>query len=285
MRKIILLGLLIIFLALISAYEGFRTQDGRLHIYICDVGQGDAIFIRTPDSRDILIDGGPDSSVLSCLSEAMPFWDRQIEALILTHPHADHFTGFIDVLKRYKVNHFYTNGLASETETWKVLQEQLAVNSVSASFLEQGEIFKEESGLNLKIIWPSREFLAEIDQTSSKYDPNATSVSFILDYGNFEVLFSGDAEADTLYSVKSRLLDVEVVKVPHQGSKGAFSDEMLSIISPELAIVSVGERNRYGHPHRETLDFLIKHGVKLLRTDKDGTVKIESDGQEWWLAE
>lgn len=116
-------------------YQNARLNDGKLHVIVCDVGQGDGILIRTPSGDDILVDGGPDDSILNCLSDHLPFWDRTIELMVLTHPHTDHAAGLVYVLKRYTVLHFVTEKVLGATATYKRLEDELALKKLSAQYL------------------------------------------------------------------------------------------------------------------------------------------------------
>src|SRR4029079_1047281 len=134
-RNLVFLLISLSVLFLLGAYQFYRFSDKKLHITFCDIGQGDAIHIRTNEGDDILIDGGPDSKVLSCLSAHMPLWDRQIEAVYLTHPDADHLTGLIDVIKSYKVLYFGTSKAPKSTEVFEELNKVLAQKKILTHYL------------------------------------------------------------------------------------------------------------------------------------------------------
>src|SRR3989344_4613289 len=125
-------------LCVLIFFSYFSFIDNKLHIVICNVGQGDAIFITTPSQAQILIDGGPDKSVLDCLGRHMPFWDRSLDAVILTHPHADHLTGFLDVIDRYKLSTYYSANTPADSKVYKLLKVKLADKKVSAKELHKG---------------------------------------------------------------------------------------------------------------------------------------------------
>lgn len=258
-----------------------RFNDGKLHLVFCDVSQGDAIFIRTPKGTDILIDGGPDEAVLSCLSSHMPFWDRSIDAVILTHPHADHLTGLVHVIERYKVNAFFSEKVDADTEIYKLLSIKLAEKKVSAKDLYTLDNFKDASGLSLKTLWPTTEAIDQVDQNYANLDLNGLSLIHLLKYGDFSVLLTGDAGVVVEDRIAEEAGDVDVLKVPHHGSKTGMSELFLSIIKPEIGIISVGEENNYGHPAKISLDLLRKYRVKTFRTDLNGEIEILSDGSTW----
>lgn len=280
---------LLFFLGGLFFYQNQRFNDGKLHLVVCDVGQGDAILIRTPKGSDILIDGGPDDSVLDCLSDHMPFWDREIEIMILTHPHADHLTGLISVLKRYKVIHYFTENVKNDTLVYKRLQDSLADNSLTAKFSFSGDRIDFADKTSLLTVWPERNWFE--DQTlqdnqtllkdNSSLDVNGFSLITLLSYGNFRALLTGDAGVLVEDKIANVVGKIDVLKVPHHGSKTGISDYFLSETTPDLGIISVGEKNRYGHPAKTILDLLTKYNVKILRTDKNGEVEVVSDGKSF----
>lgn len=272
-----------VFLVILIIFVFFQFNDSRLHLVICDVGQGDAIFIRTPAQADILIDGGPDKKVLDCLSRHMPFWDRSLDAVILTHPHSDHITGLVDVIERYKVSAFYTEKVDADTQIYKLLKTKLAEKGLSAKYLHASESFKEKTGMKLIALWPSTDALNKTDQTNANLDLNGLSVISLIRYANFSALLTGDAGLVVENQIADLAGDIDVLKVPHHGSKTGMSDHFLSLTSPELAVISVGVKNKYGHPAKVSLDLLAKHKVRTLRTDLDGEVEIISDGKIWFV--
>ncbi|MDO8583252.1 MAG: MBL fold metallo-hydrolase, partial [bacterium] len=186
MKKAFLIfsGLLFL-LGCILIYQNITYNDKKLHVVICDVGQGDAIFIRTPNGSDILIDSGPDEKVLSCLSKHMPFWDRTIEIAILTHPDADHITGFIDVIKRYKLIRFYTSNITAKTAVYVQFLKTLADYKIKQNYLWQGDRFVLKDGLTFQTLWPTLEWQGTTT--------NSFSVIELLTYKNFKALFTGDS--------------------------------------------------------------------------------------------
>lgn len=275
--------LALIFLFTTFIYQYFKFFDGKLHVAVCNVGQGDAIFIRTPKGSDILIDGGPDSKVLDCLASNMPFWDRTIEAIILTHPHADHLTGLVDVIDRYQVRSFNTEKVPSKSAISKTLYAHLAAKNLSANYLYAGDRFREGEDFELNTKWPRLESISRIDQNQSNndLDLNGFSVIDLLRYKNFKMLFTGDAGKMVEDIIGPQIGKIDVLKVPHHGSKTGMSKEFLASIRPSLAIISVGVRNRYHHPTQFSLDLLKNAGVKILRTDQNGEVDIVSDGNSF----
>jgi competence protein ComEC len=271
-------------------YQNARLNDGKLHVVVCDVGQGDGILIRTPNGSDILVDGGPDDSILSCLSSHLPFWDRTIELMVLTHPHTDHAAGLVDVLKRYTVLHFVTEKVLGQTATYKRLEDGLAAQRLSAQYLFSGDRIDLADKTQLLTLWPTREWLnstqlqaANGQNDSQNLDLNGFCLVQLFTYGNFTLLLTGDAGANVEDKIAAEVGRVDVLKVPHHGSKTGMSDYFLSQIQPSIAIISVGANNRYGHPAQSALDLLKTHNIKYYRTDQNGTVEVVSDGKIFWV--
>jgi competence protein ComEC len=273
-----------------------------LQIIACNVGQGDASLVIWRN-KQILIDGGPGRDVVDCVSSNMPFWDRKIEVVILSHPQKDHFGGLIEIFKRYNVDLFVANSLESSTEDYQVLKNEVGGGGVRVVNPAKGMVVR--LGLmHLDILWPTEKFLARnykaedgskssvgqnvLGVYTSKKDPNEFSVVALLNYGDFDALFTGDIDneisniiADEIMS--SEVGEVEYIKIPHHGSKNGASEDLISKLHPRIAIISVGENNSYGHPHKEVLDLLSKYEVKTLRTDEMGDVIIETDGDSFWM--
>ena len=158
MRKYFLLTIASLFLlAGIFFYQNAKFSDGKLHVIVCDVGQGDGILIRTPGGSDILVDGGPDDSILNCLSKHLPFWDRTIELMVLTHPHTDHAAGLVDMLKRYTVLYFVTEEVKGQTATYKRLEDSLAAQKIATKYLYAGDRIDLADKTALLTLWPTRE--------------------------------------------------------------------------------------------------------------------------------
>jgi competence protein ComEC len=270
----------------ICFYQNAKLNDGKLHIIVCDVGQGDGILIRTPDGSDILVDGGPDDSILNCLSSHLPFWDRTIELMVLTHPHTDHAAGLVDVLKRYTVLHFVTEKVLGSTATYKRLENELSAKKLTAKYAFAGDRIDLADKTQLLTLWPSREWLNNSQlqagngtSDSASLDLNGFCLVQLLTYGNFKVLLTGDAGSLIEDRIAAEAGKVDVLKVPHHGSKTGMSDYFLSQINPSIAIISVGANNRYGHPAQTALDLLKSHNIKTFRTDQNKAVEIVSDGQ------
>lgn len=263
----------LVFLILVSvgiqttvAGTGFDQQD-RVVVWVFDVGQGDAIFIDAPDAQ-ILIDGGPGDEILEKLSAVMPFWDRHIDLIINTHPHADHVTGLNYVLERYVVDDVWVSGQEYGTETFAYFEELIEAKEY---IIAAGEEIEVGTGANVTVLWPPDTLEGErLD------DPNGGSVVLELNVAGHRVLLTGDIGVDEEFELLEDLHDVDVLKVGHQGSKTSSSMAFLTKVDPEISVISVGE-NDYGHPHRNVLDRITSIGSTILRTDRDGDVRITLD--------
>ncbi|RLC37673.1 hypothetical protein DRH29_01080 [candidate division Kazan bacterium] len=264
------IGLAIADLAILYCVN--TRPDGLAHIYFLNVGQGDSILIKTADGQHILIDGGPDNEVVKLIDSILPPWGRQLDLVILTHPHADHATGLIEVARRYQINEFAFNGLPYPTETYNTLLNLIEARGIDINIIDENDKYKFKRSV-LDIIHPLNSGL------DISANPNDTSVVAIFDYLDFELLLTGDIGVgieDKLIQNGS-VLDVEALKVGHQGSRTSTSQDLLSIARPEVSIIAVGH-NSYGHPHDEVVKRIKNFGSKLFRTDKSGTIEIVTDG-------
>jgi competence protein ComEC len=287
----------------------FLYPNPKLSLVACDVGQGDAILASVA-STQILIDGGPDNKVLGCLARKMPFWDRKIEVVVLTHPQKDHFTGLIEVFRRFQVETLLSSSLDSSSKEFQVLKSVVGGSDTKVVDVTTGTVIR-YSSIYLDIVHPSESFLSAsgvqsdtsrgvtftgktplieeniLGSYTSSRDPNDFSVVAILRYGDFDALLTGDigpTVTDEILAI-GLLEDVDYIKIPHHGSKNGLTENLLKVTSPEIAVISAGKDNSYGHPHKEVIELLSEYGVKTLRTDLDGDIEIVTDGKSWWLTD
>lgn len=268
-----------------------NAPEGNLRVIACDVGQGDAILITNKNTQ-VLIDGGPDDQVLACLSRHIPFWDREIELVVNTHPQADHYVGLSYVFERYKVGTFLVSGLDSGNKGFSLLKEKVGGQGTVVSFAREGMGMR-VGLIYLDILNPTSELLEKFTEDTadnrlakftSKRDPNDFSVVLNLKYGDFDAIFTGDIESFTEDNLirQGRVREVEYIKVPHHGSKNGLIHDFLLATSPEVAVISVGRKNRYGHPSPEIIELLNQEEVPFYRTDMESDVVISTDGKKWW---
>ncbi|HLD17480.1 MAG TPA: MBL fold metallo-hydrolase [Patescibacteria group bacterium] len=258
-----------------EAGSTFFVPDARLRVWVFDVGQGDAILVEAPTGERILVDAGPDTSLLPKLGSILPPWDRRIDLFVLTHPHMDHVGGALELLKRYKVGAILETDVFSSDPFIDAFEAMVEKEGARRVFARGGQkiIFGD---VHLDVVAPDQDLRGK-----KMENVNNASVVLFLTYGQTSVLLTGDAafeEETDLFSDFSAPIDV--LKVAHHGSVTSTSPRFLSVTRPSVAIISVGTENDYGHPHPVTLARLNDLGSKILRTDFDGDVLIVSDGGE-----
>ncbi len=252
----------------------FQHQSEKLKVSFLDVGQGDAILIQTPNKYQVLIDGGKNRRVVSELGKLLPFGDRSIDVVVATHPDADHIGGLLEVVARYDIGLYLEPGVESKNSLGEELNIRLNNNKVQRLLARRGQIINFGDGVKLFILFPN--------QDVSKWDTNEASVVAKLVYGSQSFLFTGDSPIKTeniLFKLNSEILDVDVLKVGHHGSRTSTSLSYAQSVSPLFAIISAGKNNSYGHPHQEVLNILQKVGAEILSTAEKGAITFETDGQ------
>lgn len=245
------------------------TSQNQLLVYFLNVGQGDAIFIETPGGFQILIDSGPNKSVLRELGSIMDFTDKSIDMIVLTHPDKDHIGGFPSVLERYEVDFIVRTEASSDSAVFEEVLEKIEGEGAQEIFAKAGMEFVFPEKISLEILFPFEGILSG--------DSNASSIVSRLVYGNTEFMLTGDAPKGVEEILINSNVDLEsdVLKVGHHGSKTSTTIEFIEEVNPKYAIISAGEENSYGHPHKEVLDNL--EGIEILET-KDGRIRFVSDG-------
>ena len=260
-----------------------QLPDGRLHIAFLDVGEGDATLITTPRGQQILVDGGPSPTALTTgLGQEMPFWDRSIDLVVMTHADADHITGLVEVLRRYQVGGWLDNGRAVGQAIYEECQKELDRGNVARSVIQAGAQIDLGDGIILAVLNPATipDPLAD-----TRADANDQSVVLRLTWERAGALLTGDigveAESSLLWSEQP--LSADVLKLAHHGSNSASSAGFLAAVQPRYTVISAGAGNRFGHPATAVLDRLTQLGVTILRTDQAGTIELVTDGQRWWV--
>ena len=255
------------------------TADDRLHVSFIDVGQGDAAFITTPGGKQVLVDGGPDPvEVVQYLGERMPFRDRTIELVVLTHAHNDHVNGLMEVLRRYDVERILQRETDYESPPYEAWRRAVAEEGAEVIQAEAEQVIAVDGGVFIQVLSPPARLLRG---TSSDVD-NA-SVVLRLVYRDLSFLLTGDmfGEAEAVLVRESSPVDSDVLKVGHHGSRTSSSEAFLERVTPAIGIISAGEDNRFGHPHPETMEALRRHVPEdLLFLTKDrGTIELITDGK------
>jgi competence protein ComEC len=257
------------------------VPDGRLHVVFLDVGQGDAIFIETPSGRQVLVDGGPSEPVLlSQLGRQMPFWDRTLDVMVLTHPDLDHVTGLVPVLERYQVDTVIHRQIEMDSEPYDRWLELVEAEGAAVYRGEAGLHLVLDQGLEMAVLYPGAALVDLREENANNH-----SIVARLTYGAVSVLLTGDIEAEVerqlVGAIRESPLRSTVLKVAHHGSCTSTTEEFLEAVDPEIAVISVGEENRFGHPCPEVLGRLAD--LPIYRTDEHGTVEAVSDGTRVWV--
>ena len=263
-----------------STHSTAQEKDGLLKIYFLSVGQGDSIFIEAPNGNQVLIDGGPDNKVLEKLGKVMPFYDRDIDVVIASHPHSDHIMGLIDVLDRYNVSNIVEAKESYNSPQFWMWEDMIKkegareIDAIANTVIDLGD------GVVLKLLHP----LQSVAGTQTK-TPHDDVVVAMLEYGSFRVLLTGDMEA----KVENKLISLgddlkaDILKVGHHGSKTSSSEEFLKAVNPKFGFIEVGANNQYHLPAPEILQRLDNFGIKYYRTDVDGDREVISDGESYQI--
>lgn len=276
-KKILYLVIIFLSVASLLVWSAIFKQPSAnlLEVYFLDVGQGDSIFIETPAGRQVLIDGGPDKTVLAELNQVIPFYDRTIDLIILTHPDADHITGLIEVLNYYQVDSILSSGFQKETAVYQKWRQLISQKDIRLVLAQAGQRIVFPSGPTLQILWPEQTLIDSLAQKAN----NASVVSRLV-YRQAEILLTGDIEKEIeqylVYQQPRAELKSDILKVAHHGSKTSSSQRFLEMVDPQAAVISVGQDNRYGHPASAILERL--KGIFVYRTDQDGQIQISTDG-------
>lgn len=263
--------LVIIFILLFTFNLENKNKD--LTFAMLDIGQGDALFIKSPTGVEILIDSGRDKSVLNALREVMPFWDRSIDIVIMTNPDLDHIGGFEYILDLYKVDKVFEPGTYNDSEIYKLLEKKMKDKNIPRYLARNGLRIDIGDGAYIDFLFPDRDV--------ATWDNNDGSIITRLAYGNNTFMLTGDASSKTekivLEKYNTKVLESVFLKVGHHGSRTSTSLEFLEIVRPKYALISLGKDNRYGHPHKEIIDRLSLLNIKILRTDLLGTIILSCD--------
>jgi competence protein ComEC len=281
MKKWVSRGILIILaLAAISIwYEVVISPDkSGIIVKFCDVGQGDAALIQKDDIQ-IVIDGGPDDSVLSCIAEEMPAYDKKIDYIILSHPHADHLVGLNSIVSRYELGMVYFNNVKYDSAQYTKFIEN--INNKNVVVPQVGETIALFEHGQAEFLYPGKKFSGQ-----NSDDLNVTSEVLRFCYYDHCVLFTGDGEAeDGIYqNIDAGGLKSEILKVPHHGSASSIDQNFINAVKPAYAIISVGEDNKYGHPVQSVINLLNENQVDiiLLNVDGDAVFTVDESSLSAW---
>jgi len=269
-------GLVIVltFVVLLSgALLAARAPNGHLTVSFLDVGQGDAIFIETPNGNRVLVDGGSGSRILRALSEHLSFFDRSFDLVVATHPDLDHIGGLPAVFDRYRVGMFLEPGVYDDDADYQALMQAVRAEGLETAIGRRGMRIALDTDVWLDVLFPDRD--------ARELEANTGSLVMRLVYGETTVLLTGDAPIaieEYLLSQDASSLQSTILKLGHHGSRTSTHEAWVGFVDPEFAVVSAGCDNSYGHPHREVLALLAQYNVTTLSTCTEGTITFESDG-------
>ena len=275
-KILLILGIAAVLLTVLIFGLSYSPPE-ELEVDFLDVGQGDAILIKSPFGQNILIDGGPDSKVIEGLGKNLPFWDKRIDLMVLTHPHDDHVTGLIEVIKRYSVKKILYTGVIHSAPNYLAWLAVIRERKIPLVIIDRPQKIVLGDDCYMEIIYPRKNFLAQ--ETDNL---NNSSIVARLVYGQTKFLLMGDAEIEVEKELLADGADLsaQVLKVGHHGSDTSSGEEFLKAVSPQIAAIQVGKDNDFGHPSLRILKRLERAGAEILRTDKNGTIKLVSDGRE-----
>lgn len=247
--------------------------DAETRVWFLDVGQGDAIFVRVSTGETILIDGGPDDAVLRELSDVLPFFERRIDLVVLTHPHADHINGLVEVLKRYEVGRVMMTGVANGDAAYREFLELVAQKGIPVSYARSTVDYR-MGAVIMDIVFP-----IEPMEGTRVENMNNSSIAMRLFAGGEVYFLSGDLELEGEGKILASGQDVsaDVFKAGHHGSRTASSLELLERMGATTAVITCGIDNKFDHPHSETVNNFMKFGMRIYRTDVDGRVEFGGD--------
>lgn len=257
-----------------------KAANDKVMIKMLDIGQGDAILIKTPE-QTVLIDTGDVETRDQIVSLLKKEKVDTIDKLIITHPHADHLGGAYAVLKNFKVKQVYDNGQPTTNNTYKTYMSLLSKQKIAYKVLNDGDKLDFGNGVQFKVFSPTA---AEIQ---SGGDLNNNSIVGKMSYGSFSMLFTGDCEAEREKVILEKYpteLKSTILKSPHHGSKTSSSRKYLKAVSPEAVLISCGLHNDYKHPHDVTLNKYKDMKLKVYRTDLNGSITIMTDGKSYDIA-
>jgi competence protein ComEC len=250
--------------------------ENRLSVTVLDVGQGEALLIETPGDRRVLVDGGPSGAVLkAALGRHLPFYDRRLDLVLLTHPQADHAGGLPAVLEQYDVATVLSGSGRSSSGVGRSWDRMLAATGIPVEIAKRGQVIQLGGGAELTVLNP--------ESNTANPSANDSSVVVRLSYGSFSMLLTGDIGEDgegALMRTGTRL-EATVLKVAHHGSRTSTSSEFLHRVNPSIALISAGKDNAFGHPTPEVLERL--SGRQVLRTDERGDITVTTDGEHVWV--
>ncbi|KUK49745.1 MAG: Competence protein ComEC [Parcubacteria bacterium 33_209] len=274
MSKKIIFFLLVLNIVTFSIVFSLSSASD-LQVIFFDVGQGDSIFIETPQKHQIIIDSGPNNkTLLEKVSSIMPYWDKTIDLIILSHTDSDHISGFFELLDNYVIENILWSGVSgdsSKSEKWEEMIEIEGANIIYSNNVDKIIL----GNVVMDIISPD-------DYIIEKYSKNKNDISVVskMTYKNSSFLFTGDITSKVEKEIINEDIFSDVLKIAHHGSRHSTGDEFITKVNPLIAVIQVG-KNSYGHPTNDVLTRLSNFGIKVLRNDINGDIKISTDGNNY----
>ncbi len=271
--KYIIPPLLII--TILTSLACTSLPENNLQVSFLDVGEGDAILIQA-NGQNILIDGGPSGqTVCQELGKLLPFWERKIDLLILSHPHLDHLTGLLEVMKRYQIGKILASPLSSDLPSYQEFLQRAVENKIEYLIAKSGQQFMLSNGALLNILNPSDNIYTE-----SSVEIDDCSLVMLLTYGDHSIFLTSDigSKTESLLLRERLVKNTDILKIAHHGSATSSSASFLMVTNPAIAVISVGANNQFGHPDQSVLARIHEAGIKTIyRTDLDGTITFVID--------
>ncbi len=247
-----------------------ELPDGQFHLYFLNVGQGDAVYLKTPENHQVLIDAGPGGTIGKELSDVMPFFDRSIDMIISTHPDKDHIGGFSEILDKYEVENVLITGVNKKSDVYDEFLDKILLEKSDVLFAESEMDFKFGEVL-IDVIYPFNQIFGESPKKS-----NDSAIATRVVYKDKVVLLTADLEekVEKILVEKYTNLKTDIFKAGHHGSKTSSSEIFLGEVDPEVVVIQSGKNNGYGHPHKEVLERLQNLGIGIRRNDLEGTIEF-----------
>ncbi len=268
---ILLIALVVVGLICYAAWR--EDRHGLLTVSFLDMGQGDAIFIDAPSGRQMLIDSGPNATILRRLSPVSPWWDRTIDVVLATHPDLDHIGGLPDVFARYRVATIFLPRVEGATADWEAALDAAHQERAQEYFAERGQVIDLGGGVSARVLFP--------DRALPHVETNLDSTIVQLVYGETSFMLTGDSPDEIelyLTALDGAALHSDVLKAGHHGSKTSSAPAFVSAVDPAYVVFSRGCDNTYGHPSPEVVERFEHMGIEILDTCEEGTVTFVSDG-------
>jgi len=268
-------------IAVLVSFAAFTMPDDDLHVSFLDVGEGDAILVQK-GNQQIVIDGGPSPQAINLeLGREMPFWDKTIDLLVMTHPHHDHLAGLVEVLRRYEVGQVLYPALEYESPVYDEWLRLIQEGGIKQTLACAGQQIDMGDGIVMTVLGPP-----SILFTDTESDVDNNGVVLRLSTGNISFLLTADIMRETEWELVRKRADLSstVLKVAHHGSDTSTTSEFLAVVNPEVAVISCGTENKFGHPSDEVLDRLeaVVGPDDIYCTAEHGTIEFITDGERLW---